>query len=105
MTPIERFYKLRAEVIRTVNLIRASGEPGKSYEGCFELQYRFPDASDCWDGIINKPDNVNIVLHCYLLGPARHYEWSGTSLSEALDKCEAEVLPWVREELRALDED
>lgn len=98
MTPQERFYKLREALIAKVNQIRAEGEPGKMYEGLFRINYTFPDASDCWDGIINKPCEVAIELHCYLVGPNRHYEWRGKTLEKALEKCEQDVYRWIAEE-------
>lgn len=95
MTQRERFFELRRALIAKVNQIRAEGEPGKSYEGLFRISYTFPDASECWDGMINKPCEVTIELSCYLVGPNRHYSWTGKTFEEALSKCEKDVAEWL----------
>lgn len=36
-------------------------------------------------------------LHCYVIGPSRHYEWRGRTMDEALDKAEADINTWIEE--------
>ena len=91
----KRFYDLRERLIKEINRIKAEGEPGKMYEGYFEIRYQFPDASDCWNEIINKPCGITIHLDCYLVGPNRHYDWHGKTFEEALDKCEKDITEWI----------
>ncbi len=38
-----------------------------------------------------------ITLACYLIGPARGYEWHGSTLAEALDAAFADVERWIAE--------
>lgn len=38
-----------------------------------------------------------VDLDCYVLGPSRHYEWPGKTLSEAVDKAMSEVKTWIKE--------
>lgn len=38
-----------------------------------------------------------IELDCYVLGPRRHYEWTGKNLSEAIDKAMIDVKKWIKE--------
>jgi hypothetical protein len=38
-----------------------------------------------------------IELDCYVLGPGRHYEWAGETLSIAIDQALADVKRWIKE--------
>lgn len=96
MNDVQRFYALRRRVFEAIEAIRATGEGGKSYEGTFEIRYDFEECN-ALDEIEDKPIGVEIVLHCYLLGPARHYSWRGNSLHDALNKCEDDINLWITE--------
>ena len=86
-----RFDALRKMVM---DAIAEDCEWGKSYEGAFEWVVCYPDY---WDDPEAKkgPDLYVLKLHCYLLGPARHYEWDGETRTEALDKAEKEIKSWL----------
>lgn len=99
-----QFDKLRRSTAQCIKAILDAGEPGKMYEGTWEILCSYLDAfedPDCTSG----PVYWEIHLHCYLLGPARHYEWSGETFEEALVKCQADVLEWIAEETRLLKEE
>ena len=46
-----------------------------------------------------------IKLSCYVLGPARHYDWGGDSFEECLDKAEKDIDQWIKEEEEWLSAD
>lgn len=94
---ITKFQKLREMVDKAVEHAWEQGEPGKSYEGAWEVNFCYP-STDC-GGATKDADYCQIVLHCYLLGPSRHYSWRGNTFAEAVDKCEKDVLMWCAEEM------
>ena len=49
-----------------------------------------------YDNKPDQPDFYLIRLHCYVLGPGRHYEWKGRTLKNALDKAEKDINQWIR---------
>lgn len=62
----------------------------KSYDGTWELRVAYPNYFE--DETANaEPDYYSIQLHCYAIGPSRHYEWTGRTFEEALRKCEFDV--------------
>lgn len=69
----------------------------KSYEGFMELVIEFPDYFEMDRSKEDAPNQYVIRLHCYVLGPARHYEWRGRTLDEALDAAEKEISMWIAE--------
>lgn len=88
---IERFLQLRTKVFKLIK--KALEEDGhcKSYEGGMEII--FPDY---FESNAQKPqaNAWGIELHCYVLGPSRHYRWSADSFDNALAKAEAEISSW-----------
>lgn len=93
-----RFLALRRTIM---DMIRASLELDshcKYYEGTVELLIGYPDYFEfAENGGLDEPDMFIIRLHCYVLGPARHYEWHGKTLTEALTKCERDINTWAEE--------
>lgn len=98
MIPLDqmiRFDRLRE---RTANAIAYELQQNdgacKSYEGTWEVLISFPDYfSD--NTASSPPDFTEIRLHCYVLGPHRHYEWKGDTFFDALLKAEAEIDSWI----------
>lgn len=88
-----RFLALRRRVMRAIRRELEEDSCCKSYEGTFELLVGYPDYFD--GEHTDKPDFFKIVLHCYVLGPARHYEWRGNTFKEALDSAEREIDSWI----------
>ena len=69
----------------------------KPYEGSMELLIEFPDYFELDRSEADAPNWYVIKLHCYVLGPARHYEWRGRTLDEALDAAEEKISMWIAE--------
>jgi hypothetical protein len=42
------------------------------------------------------PNAYGVELHCYVLGPHRHYKWNGSTLGEALRKATRDVKRWIK---------
>lgn len=66
----------------------------KSYEGAFEWTVCYPTYFDDPEAK-EAPEFYVLQLHCYVLGPARHYEWRGKTRTEVLDKAEREIKSWL----------
>lgn len=92
------FFELRKKVNEAIRHAWASGEPGKSYEGIWEVTCEYPGADE---GDAEGPCAWMIVLHCYLLGPSRHYSWRGKTFGEALKDCKREVEQWCKAEMES----
>lgn len=94
----ERFRKLRKKVMDGIK--KALDEDGhcKSYEGAFEVKTCFPNYFDDEESTQGAEFYV-ITLHCYVLGYARHYKWSGKTFAEALEKAEREIESWLQEDI------
>jgi hypothetical protein len=89
---LKRFYALRK---RVMDAIAEEIENGcKSYEGAFEWTTCYPNYFEDENGVMNANHFV-LTLHCYVLGPARHYDWHGKTMSEALDKAEKEISSFI----------
>lgn len=96
---MEEFLKLRKWFFGELDKIlhSAAGECHKSYEGTFELTFYFPCIFE-----EDKEPEVRIHLDCYLVGPCRHYDWTGKTMKEAIQKCRNDLEELVKE---ALEED
>lgn len=62
----------------------------KSYEGAIDIHYPGYHHKD------GKGDYY-VELHCYVLGPSRHYTWWGDSVDDALSKATVDVQKWILE--------
>lgn len=93
------FEELRTMVNDAIHHAWEQGEPGKSYEGEWEITCHFPGAGEYDKGEDSSPDCWHVVLHCYLIGPSRHYYWNGKTLGDALKKCQHDVSMWCAEEM------
>lgn len=90
----KRFELLRAKTFEGIKKALAIDSHCKSYEGAFEVLHLYTDYFEDAQAIA-KPEVV-IRLHCYVLGPARHYEWKGRTFEEALAKAEYDISDWIR---------
>ena len=88
LTPgfIAEFSALRKRLAEALAALLKEGPHHQSYEGTWDLTFGFL-----------------IKLHCYLMGPSRHYEWGGTSWEGALLRCRRDVEMWIKE-AREIDE-
>lgn len=95
LKPIERFKRLRKLVMKAISEIDLS-DGCKSYEGTFEWTVCYPNYFGDETGDSGACFFV-LVLHCYVLGPGRHYEWTGKTMDEALKKAEKDICRWIGE--------
>jgi hypothetical protein len=90
----ERFSKLRKKVMQAIEEQLAIDCSCKSYEGTFEWNICYPDYFEDETG--NKGASFYMLtLHCYVLGPGRHYQWKGKTMDETLDKAEKDIYRWL----------
>ena len=85
---IDRFMRLRERTFAFIRQYLETEPHHKAYEGEFSIV--FPN---CFGNI-----PWTIKLSCYVLGPARHYNWGGDSFEECLDKAEKDIDQWIKEE-------
>lgn len=93
----QRFQTLRQRVMKAITEELKRDDYCKSYEGTFEIVTCYPDYFEDESGKCG-PNAYCVRLHCYVLGPNRHYEWFGNTLSEALDDAERDINRWIMEE-------
>lgn len=91
----KRFIELRKKVMKAISEIDLS-YGCKSYEGTFEWNVCYPNYFEDETGDSGVCSFV-LTLHCYVLGPARHYNWSGKTMDEVLDKAEKDIYEWIGE--------
>jgi len=91
------FTALRKRLNTCINWLQEQGEPGKSYEGTWEIRIEMPDATDDPNAEL-PPDWCKIKLHCYLIGPSRHYEWTERTVEKAFERCKKDVEKWIEAE-------
>ena len=95
----EEFFRefdiLRQRVARAIKAMLTEDPYCKSYEGTWELLVGYPSYFDDMTGTA-KPEFYRVTLHCYVLGPSRHYDWDGRSWGEAFEQCKAQVEKWIK---------
>ena len=91
----DTFNELRVMVNETIAWMWEQGEPGKSYEGEWEITMHYPGESEDEEAK-QDADYWQIQLHCYLIGPGRHYSWSGKTFDEAVKKAKYDVTNWCK---------
>lgn len=96
MSEVKRFLELRKKVMKAIAAQLAEDPHCKSYEGTFEWTVCYPDYFEDEEGT-QAPRLYVLTLHCYVLGPGRHYDWHGKTMKEALDKAEKDILVWIGE--------
>lgn len=90
---MSRFNRLRKMVAEEIARQLAIDCHCKSYEGTWELTVSYPNYFED-ETATARPDFYQIALHCYVIGPSRHYDWSGKSWDECLAKCELDIDKW-----------
>ena len=90
----ERFRLVRKKVMKAIEEQLADDPHCKSYEGSFEWAVCYPNYFEDETGDMGATHFV-LTLHCYVLGPARHYDWHGKTMNEALDKAEKDIHNWI----------
>lgn len=99
MTRTEKalFSLLRVKVGNYIGKYLEDDQGHKSYEGTWELMVTYPSYFES-DDFAAQPDLYCVKLHCYVLGPRRHYEWVGGSWIEALKKAKSDIENWIMDE-------
>lgn len=92
-----RFDRLRMKTAAAIAYALSIDDCHKSYEGTWEVLTSFPDYFQDETGTADA-DFVEITLHCYVLGPHRHYKWQGPTFLDAVKKAETEVESWIEEQ-------
>jgi hypothetical protein len=95
---IDRIEALRVDLLAAIQeRIDADGYC-KSYEGMIKLVW------PSWNQIDNGTEEPwTVELHCYLIGPSRHYDWTGATPLQAVQRAENDIRDWIdesREEMR-----
>ncbi len=75
MNPKEQteFDRLRRKVADAIAEYLKADYGHKSYEGTWELLIAYPDYFQDSTGTA-APEMYQLTLHCYVLGPGRHYD-------------------------------
>ena len=99
MTRTEKalFSLLRVKVGNYIEKYLEDDQGHKSYEGTWELMVTYPSYFES-DDFTAPPDLYCVKLHCYVLGPRRHYEWVGGSWIESLKKAKSDIENWIMDE-------
>lgn len=95
-TEKERFLNLRKKLFEAIRRELEDDNGCKSYEGALEVTLCFPNYFDdeyCDECVVYYV----IELHCYVIGPGRHYRWDGRSFDVALRKAERDIYSWIGE--------
>lgn len=91
MSQLERFHSLVHRGVEAA--LRVDGHC-KSYEGRIELLVEVPSYHER-----EALTHWTLTLHCYVLGPGRHYTWHATSEDDLFRVATRDVQGWI-EELR-----
>jgi len=95
---MERFLEFRRHVLDELKKYftnEANDGHHKSYEGAMALSFNYDDYFT-----VESPEEIGevvITLDCYVLGPSRHYRWSGKTIDEAVSKARVEFDSWLLE--------
>jgi len=84
---VMRIDALRKDLFDAIDYAIKMDGHHKSYEGRLTM---------CWPHRFEN--EYTIALDCYVIGPNRHYYWTGANFTEALDKAEKDIRNWIKEE-------
>lgn len=90
----QRFVTLRDDLLAAIRAHLQRDGHCKPYEGAFTLELPNVFNSECV-----------IKLSCYVIGPHRHYTWTGPTFAAALDQCERDVRMWIYADVDDEDEE
>lgn len=90
---IERFQKLHHKVKEACEQVVNEGGCSKSYDGRMSFSIDLPAFYE-----EDQAPLYHIHLQCYLIGPARSYDWFGLTSDECLDKAEADIDYYIKSE-------
>lgn len=90
------FAQLRQQVANYIREYLKEDFGHKSYEGTWEVLTSYPNYFED-ETATAAPDFYRVTLHCYIIGPHRHYNWDGKTFGEAIRKCKRDIDQWVKE--------
>lgn len=94
---LERLMALRAELFTAIKEALARDGHCKSYEGTFAIL--MPNYFEhTGQNAYGSSEEWVIKLDCYVIGPSRHYHWSGETFTAALEKAEVNIRQWIAED-------
>ena len=93
---LEKFNQIRKLVADYIREYLKDDCGHKSYEGTWEFLESYPSYFED-ETATAAPNFYQITLHCYVLGPGRHYERKGNSLEKVLADCERDIQRWIQE--------
>lgn len=97
MTALERLEQLRQDLYLAIpKAIEDGGGHCKSYEGSFSLTCAWPAYSNR-----SEAPEWTLTLDLYVIGPSRHYKWRGQSIDVVVERADADVRGWLRDEAQA----
>lgn len=91
---MKRFAALRKMVMDAIRRELEIYSYCKNYEGTFEWLFSYPGYFEDREAM-RGPDLVILTFHCYVLGPSRHYDWTGETPTDCMDKAEKEIKSWI----------
>lgn len=97
-----KFEQLRQKVFQGIKDALFLDNYCKSYEGLMSIEIEYPDYFEETEGLLSKAYTLN--LHCYVLGPGRHYTWRACSMDEVIKKAEHDIDEWLEEVATRYDE-
>ena len=98
----ERFFMLRKRLFGLIERQLKRDNCCKPYEGSLEVHIEY---DDYFEDYREEPYAVFIYLHCYCVGPDRHYKFEGETMETALDGLEQWIYDREKEEEEFKSED
>jgi len=88
----KRLLEYRKKLFKAIE--KALREEGHHKSGEGQMTVSF-DYQNYFESEIDTPPRVTLRVFCYVLGPHRLYDYSGSSLDECLDKAEVDLDSWI----------
>jgi len=92
---LEYFNQTRAKLFSAIRKELEVDNGHKSSEGAMSIEIAWPNYFEALDAE-TKP-RMGLHVYCYVLGPHRHYDYFGKSLTECLNKFNKDLDSWVVE--------
>ena len=97
-----RFFDLRGRLFGLIQRQLERDNCCKSYEGAIEISFEYDDYFSSKD-YRDEPYIIEMTLHCYCVGPNRHYTFKGKKMDNVLDQFEKWILDREKEEREEME--
>lgn len=102
VTNLEDFNAIRGRLMAAIGRTVEHGHRGKIYEGTFEISMPsyFQERKIDTFSLLREEDSDaqwKIRLSSYLIGPGRHYEWTGPTFDVAIAAATKDIDEWITE--------